>query len=287
MQNLSSVFEIKQINSNTYETSEYPAHKRNYDKYQIIYVKSGKGLYQIDLKQFPIVDDVIYRIHPGQAHCMGKWSAIEGIVVSFSSSFINLYDRDFKGFFGHGAADNQAIYSGIEKVRGTTTEMLLAQMMEEYHCCFKYKTELTRALLKVFLIRLSMVAGTKSESFAMEKDTELVNRFLSLISSNFINLKKVSAYAEMLCIDPNYLNQKIKTISGYSAKYHIQQCIITEAKRLAIWENLCLKDIAYRLNFDDISHLSRYFKNVSGSSFSQFKSAAQSAFSMNSATSSI
>ena len=44
-----------------------------------------------------------------------------------------------------------------------------------------------------------------------------------------------------------------------------------EAKRQAAYSSLTMKEIAYQLGFDDIAHFSKFFKNVSGSSFTDFK----------------
>jgi len=46
---------------------------------------------------------------------------------------------------------------------------------------------------------------------------------------------------------PNYLNQVIKSKSGFTASYHIKQRIILEAKRKATHLQSGLKEIAYKI----------------------------------------
>ena len=70
---------------------------------------------------------------------------------------------------------------------------------------------------------------------------------------------------------PNYLNTMAKRVSGFTARHHIQQRIVVEAKRQASWEGISLKEIAYRLGFDNPSHFSKFFKKTSGINFSEFK----------------
>jgi AraC-like DNA-binding protein len=60
-------------------------------------------------------------------------------------------------------------------------------------------------------------------------------------------------------------------VSGYSASYHIQQRLVQEAKRLAVYNNASLKMVAYTLGFDDLSHFSRFFKHAAGINFSEYK----------------
>ncbi|WP_409998185.1 helix-turn-helix domain-containing protein [Escherichia coli] len=44
-----------------------------------------------------------------------------------------------------------------------------------------------------------------------------------------------------------------------------------EAKRMAIYSETSMKEIAYSLGFDNLAHFSKFFKNNSGSSFSNYR----------------
>jgi AraC-like DNA-binding protein len=63
-------------------------------------------------------------------------------------------------------------------------------------------------------------------------------------------------------------------MSGFTASYHIQQRIVLEAKRRAIFNGDSMKQIAYCLGFCDPAHFSKYFKNSSGTNFTDFKKTA-------------
>ena len=41
-------------------------------------------------------------------------------------------------------------------------------------------------------------------------------------------------YADALAVTTNYLNETLKTVSGFTTSYHIHQRVILEAKRLAV-----------------------------------------------------
>src|SRR5688572_8942105 len=103
-----------------------------------------------------------------------------------------------------------------------------------------------------------------------KKEEELVSRFMDHLNKNFATKKLVSDYADDLCISANYLNTIIKKVTGFPASHHIQQCIIREAKRRALYSGAMMKEIAYDLGFNDLAHFSKFFKNYSGSSFSSF-----------------
>ena len=81
-------------------------------------------------------------------------------------------------------------------------------------------------------------------------------------------------YASQLYVTPNYLNRIVKKITGFTASHHIQQQIILEAKRKALYLSASMKEIAYSLGFDNLAHFSKFFKNNCGMSFTDFKKQA-------------
>lgn len=75
----------------------------------------------------------------------------------------------------------------------------------------------------------------------------------------------------MLNITPLYLNEIVKEITGFPASYWIQQETILEARRLLYYTDLDIKQIAYRLGYDDHAYFSRFFKKSTGNTASQFR----------------
>jgi AraC-like DNA-binding protein len=92
-----------------------------------------------------------------------------------------------------------------------------------------------------------------------------------LLENNFIQKRSVSAYAKELFVTPNYLNYMVKKSSGYPASHHIRHRIILEAKRKIRNTGTPMKQVAYELGFEDLSHFSKFFKKVSGINFTSFK----------------
>jgi YesN/AraC family two-component response regulator len=63
----------------------------------------------------------------------------------------------------------------------------------------------------------------------------------------------------------------VKRHTRQPAGYHIRQRIVQEAKRLALYSDVCMKEIAYLLGFSDTAHFSKFFKKSTGINFSEFK----------------
>ena len=125
--------------------------------------------------------------------------------------------------------------------------------------------------LSIFLGYLNGLSRQKAVRSDQSKNLELVKNFYSRLEKDFLKKKMVVEYANDLFISPNYLNEIVKRISGFTASHHIQQRIVLEAKRLAVYSTASMKEIAYLLGFEDIAYFSKFFKTFSGSNFRDFK----------------
>ena len=92
-----------------------------------------------------------------------------------------------------------------------------------------------------------------------------------MVDQNFVEKKMVNDYASDLFVSPNYLSSVVKKGTGYSASYHIQQRIILEAKRLALDPGINMKEIGYKLGYEDVAHFSKFFKINGGVNFTNFR----------------
>ena len=92
-----------------------------------------------------------------------------------------------------------------------------------------------------------------------------------LLEQKFKTNKKVSDYAALLFVTPNYLNEIIKHATGNSAGFHIRQKVALEAVRQTKLTGASMKEVAGRLGFNDNAHFSKFFKKVAGRNFSDLK----------------
>lgn len=86
-----------------------------------------------------------------------------------------------------------------------------------------------------------------------------------LVENEFRN-KKASEYAKELQISSRTLNDIVKKNANMTTSDYINSKIIYEAKRLLLFSDLSIKDIAYKLDFIDIGYFSRFFKSKVGQS---------------------
>jgi AraC-like DNA-binding protein len=151
--------------------------------------------------------------------------------------------------------------------------LFATHMKEAYASEQELKYETIGAYLKLFLIECNghcrLFPDTNTQKIEVGKS--MVQRFKNLVETRFQQWHLVKDYAGALNVSPNYLNEVIKLNIGISAKDFIQNRLLLEAKRMAVFTGKSIKETAYDLGFDDPSHFSKFFKSGAGQSLKEFK----------------
>ena len=83
--------------------------------------------------------------------------------------------------------------------------------------------------------------------------------------------EKVTTYADVLCITPNYLNRMVRAHTGHSAMDWIEISRLNLAKLLLRQNNLQIAEIAAATGIDDQSYFTRFFKKSEGCTPTQYR----------------
>jgi AraC-like DNA-binding protein len=266
----SFMFEIDKLETfdQEHQTGEGDAFLLPQQAYTYIWIEQGSGEVTIDLRRYIIEDNSIFYLKPGQAFSANIAEPAKGFVISFTREFADLYDKSSADL------NRNTLVNPIISIESETYDFmknLVAKMWQEFKNHHHWRAEVLRGFLRLFIIYISRQQEEERPANVYSRKVELVNRFFALLEKNYSNKKMVQDYAKLLAVTPGYLNETVKEISGSTASNHIQERIILEAKRLAIFEGDSMKEIAYSLGFCDPAHFSKYFKNISGTNFTDFK----------------
>lgn len=239
---------------------------------EIIWIKRGNGFLDIDGKRYNMGNNMLYCIIPGQLHQLEIEKA-EGYIISFPEGFLNSGSDDFELMYRSGLFHLVMLSPGIRVDQDVAGEIedISKKLYRELINGYLLRSEIIKRYICIFLIYLARQFEGSLPVAAQTRNVSLVKNFISLVEKKYMNWKLVKDYAVELSITPNYLNEVVKKISGYPAGYHIRQRIVLEAKRQAVCPTTSMKEIAYRLGFDDIAHFSKFFKSVYGKNFTDFR----------------
>ena len=248
-------------------------HRHNY--YTIIWTKKACGIHNIDYREYKIEPNIVFFVSPGQVHQVIMNIRPEGMVIMFTREFLVKNDINIEFltnlglFYDHPEMPPLRVnHSVADKL-----DSMGREMKKIYDSDDNYKEEAIGAWLKLFLITCNKISdeNTNTNTQLHQSGKQILTDFKALVEEKFMLWHKVSEYAHQLSISADYLNNVVKSNIGITAKDFIQKRLILEAKRLGLHTGMSLKEIAYKLGFDDPSHFSKFYKNIEGESFSDFR----------------
>lgn len=247
---------------------------RRLDCYEITWFRSGKGYMYIDTHVNPVQDNQLYYLIPGQS-CNCQADQADGYHIAFSTAFLYTagIPLDVITRFDQHIFRQKKFMVQPDMEDRTDIEEVILKMEREYTRYDHLRAEILKGLLNILLLYVSRKTEAELPADATPKDILLVKDFIGSLRKNYTSKKQVTDYAGELYITPNYLNKIVKRITGFTVSHHIQQQIILQAKQLAHHSRMSMKEIAYHLGFEDISHFSKFFKNNCGINFSEYKRA--------------
>jgi AraC family transcriptional activator of pobA len=240
--------------------------------FEIIWITRGNACLMIDKQECLLDNSRICLVAPGRIRQLAAKGEAKGYVISLSYELLYLVDTP-EEFFWLDVCIKGFSLPVFNEQQGDLGEMedLALKMRKELEREGPTRTDVLKGLLKVFMVYFSRNCEFGIPKASSGRDNSIAKKYLSLVKKNFRTKKAVSDYAGELALSPNYLNQVVKRVSGFPARYHIQQSIISYAKAQALHSNLSMKEIADSLGFRDYSNFSKFFKNVSGMNFSSFR----------------
>lgn len=117
----------------------------------------------------------------------------------------------------------------------------------------------------------NLIKNGKSVNQQYNRNQEIVKELVRTVVMNYQTERNVSFYAEKMHLSPQHLSTTIKKITGKTLTDIISSFIINDAKAKLKSTEMTIQEIAYSLNFPDISFFGKYFKRYTGLSPKQYR----------------
>lgn len=244
--------------------------------YSIFWILDGQAVHATDFVEYVLEKDTILFVPPGLKHRLVLDQLAGGFTLLFNEEFIRYNRKNYTPLKEYRLFNNPEFKSLI-KVEGEEKNKfmsLLDLMLTEIQKNDSYSQDMVLNLLQLFLLESQRVFDSQYKPIEYKENDSNINsiiRFKELIEKHYIEEKSVSAYAEMLNMNPTCLNEVAKKSSGITAGEMIRNRIIDEAKQKLFTTDLSGKEIAYSLGFEDPSYFSRFFKKYTGQTIKDFR----------------
>lgn len=220
------------------------------------------------------IDLTRYQVKPGsfitiQSGTILQIHQIEGdleiFFMGFSSDFINQSNLNKMAVDMHYAAKDCPIMELKEKPVDLLKDYF-SLLLKTYDIC---KQALNRHILNHLLsgifMGVSAMYKDKVESKTnLSKSEQISKNFSRLVMQNYTRQRSVAWYAKKLGITQAHLSTIVKQTTGKTCIDFITAMVIMDAKAQLKSTDLSIHDIAYSLNFTNMSFFGKYFKRHVG-----------------------
>ncbi|TDB62346.1 AraC family transcriptional regulator [Arundinibacter roseus] len=239
-------------------------HKHN-SYFEVIYLSAGSGFHTIDSVTYAVQPPMVFFVRKEQVHHWDLESEPEGFVLIIKKSFVdNSLDKQLPEVLAQSTA-----FACLSVSEQTAVEQLFQLMVQEYSPDENNNTPIMEGLLKVILSKL--VQTGVPVSVQNRQKQSLFQEFQELLSTDKSLRNNVSYYAEQLHTTPQNLNAACRKAVGQSAAEALSKYIINEARRLLLYTNLSVSEIAGLLDFSDSSHFIKYYRRHTGQTPATFR----------------
>ena len=244
--------------------------------YQIIWFRRGHGVHHVDFVDYPVADNTIFFIAPGQIHSFDGANDYEGVIIHFNASFMADEESSESVFLKYDVfnAYDSLPYYKVTQAEADRLMTLVNEMNREYSLtgAFAHK-DYMQYLVRMFLIRVQRNGerSQKSKLYVSCVANRTFVRFRQLLEQNFRTIHTVQEYADMLNISPRTLTKYVNQSTHCSPLQVINDRIVLEAKRQIQHSACSIKEIGYDLGFEDPSYFVKFFKRMTGRMPNEFR----------------
>jgi AraC-like DNA-binding protein len=266
---LAGNFNIRVIDV-TAENGDMTESLHRHDFFYVLALKKAAGSHQIDFVNYPVADNTVFLMRPGQVHQLTLNAGSNGYLLQFRSDFLYAHNLPAKALLRKVSHKHNC---PLEKPDFDRLIPILENITNEYTDKREGYEEVIRSGMNIFMVEL--LRHRKNREADQNGDNqyqqEKLEHFFSLLEDNITEMKSASQYADMLNLSAFQLNSLTKKLLGKSPSDIINDQIILEAKRQLLATSGLVSQIAYDLGYDDPSYFIRFFKKHTGKSPEAFR----------------
>jgi AraC-like DNA-binding protein len=233
------------------------------DFYTLLFFSDGKGKHSIDFTDYTYSKGTILSIRKDQIHKFYLNDKTKGYLLCFKEEFLNRYLNEVEV--------SKSIQMFNELLTSPKTQLNDKEFRSVIRLGFgieqeylslndKYSLQIIRSLVHILITLIYRIKSKGHNKVRLSKYLNEFIRFQNLLEQEFSNTKKVCDYASMLGFSTKKLNTVVNFVVNKPAKEFINDTVIIKIKRQLLHSNLSIKEIAFRVGFNDPTNFYKYFK---------------------------
>lgn len=245
---------------------------------KIVLLKAG-AVAVVDFKEYTLEKDALFFINAGQYYKFDDKGA--GTLLYYNRDFycVEIHDKEVAcdGILFHNVYEIPVIW--MKEEISSELQTLIGSIKAELENEDSSMEEMLRIFLKLIIIKATRIWKKEHQVASDEarQEVEFIRNFSQLVEWHYKRYHTVAEYANLLNISPKALNKRLTRYTNSTPNDIIKDRIILEAKRLLVHTQLSVKEIGYKLGYDDISYFIRLFSKQAEVTPQGFRQQYQSA----------
>jgi AraC family transcriptional regulator, transcriptional activator of pobA len=239
--------------------------------FQFLFIEEGSGVFIYNEKKIKFSGMNIIIIPENHLHGFLFNEDIKGYTLSVSSYIMDKLTQNDKEILTQ--------LNGVRILRMNNNEdefidsmASVNRMALEFTKPDEKTPKFQEALLFLLLIKIFRIKLEAERSYtASTRELIYYKQFMTFIKQKTPTNQPIEAYTKQLGISKTHLNRVCQSIMGGSTKQVIASYIINESKVLLTHTSMTISEIAYQLEFKDVSYFCRFFKKQVGVSPAQYR----------------
>ncbi|MFQ6575896.1 helix-turn-helix domain-containing protein [Pseudomonas sp. UM16] len=251
---------------------EIKAH-RHADLFQLLYVRRGRALIEIEGKRSEVREAAIQVIPPMTVHGFQFSEDIDGYVLTLGAPLVAQLEAQLHapltvlasaGCYRLGR-DRRALHT------------LIRVLHQEYEGSAPARDLLLHSLVTSLMVWISRHSQQKpAPGNRDERNQQLLGRYIKLVEQHYREHLSVEQFAHRLGVSSVHLNILCRELAEQTALQIIHQRLLLEAKRNLIYTNMSISQLSDSLGFSDPTYFSRFFRRLCGQTPNAFRQAGVS-----------
>ncbi|MFD0991382.1 AraC family transcriptional regulator [Mariniflexile jejuense] len=237
--------------------------------YFFLFMMKGNSTHKVDLNEQTVLEGQILFVLPNQIHTLPqRKDGDEYFKISFDENCLALLPQQFS--FLINPLNTQIIeFDNASKQRVKSLFENLNQLLHsdnEQKNATIILAHLNSLMTEFDISYFKSVTKENAQSTKIQKYIE----FKIAVETHLTEQHSINTIADNLSVTTNNLYNIVKEFSGVSPKEFITNRLMLEAQRKLHYEKTSIKELAYKLGFNDPDYFSRLFKKSTGKSVSSY-----------------
>ncbi len=256
-----------------------PAHRHS-RFYQVHLLHQGSIRLHLDDGVYAGHAPLVFLTPPAAPHAFFADEETEGVVISVRQEVVRGWQAAKSGLWSEELMRTAAFLLLADRTGAPSEEgrrlMDLGRLLHaEFRGAGLGRAAVLSALALCFFTSLGRLISSRSHAHnpahKSGEDLRIFLAFCDLVESNFREALTLAQYARRLKVTQARLNDVCRRVANLPSKELVHERVLAEARRLLRFSLTPVSELGYQLGFTDPGYFSRFFKQRTGLSPSDFR----------------